>query len=162
MERFSTSDICDKLQAEARVPKGEFRHFGKTRKFSGVVKTVQIHTDNKEVVKALQENGAGKVLVVSASDKLYSAIVGDRLAQIAISNSWEGLVIDGAVRDLDELKGFDIGVLAKSVFPVRGEQNGGGEIGCSLELDGVEVLDGDYCYADQDGVVFCREKILVD
>lgn len=162
MERFSTSDICDKLGSEARVPRAEFRHFGKTRKFSGVVKTVRINTDNREVVRALQENGTGKVLVVSADDKSYSAIVGDRLAQIAISNSWAGLVIDGAIRDVEELNNFEIAVLAKSVFPVRGEQNGGGEIGCPLNIDGAEIFDGDFCYADQDGVVFCKDRISID
>lgn len=158
-ERSSTSDICDAFGGQVRVPKSEFRHFGKRTVFEGNVTTVSVETDNKEVVNVLKEQGKGRVLVVSARDKCFSAIVGDRLAKIAVDNSWAGLVIDGAVRDIDELGCFDIGVMAKSVFPVRGEQTGGGVVGGILDIDGVEVSSGDYCYADRDGVIFCDSEV---
>ena len=51
-------------------------------------------------------------------------------------------------------------VFASRVYPVRGEQNGGGEIGVCVDCDGIAVKPLDYIYADSDGVILSDSNLL--
>jgi len=64
-----------------------------------------------------------------------------------------GVVIDGAVRDVDEIKKFNYPVFARAIVPNAGEPKGYGEIGAEITCGGQIVRTGDYIVGDDSGVV---------
>ena len=77
--------------------------------------TIACHADNSRVAEAVAEPGAGRVLLVDGRGDLSRSLLGDRLAQLASDNGWSGLIIIGAVRDVDVIDQIDIGVQALGV-----------------------------------------------
>jgi len=71
--------------------------------FAGPVSTLQCFEDNSLVKAALDEPGAGRVLVVDGGASLRRALLGGNLAAAAQRNGWAGVVINGCVRDVAEL-----------------------------------------------------------
>jgi len=65
----------------------------------------------------------------------------------------EGVVIDGAVRDVDEIRKLDYPLFARAIVPNAGEPKGYGEIGAEIVCGGQVVRDGDYIVGDDSGVV---------
>ena len=57
-----------------------------------------------QVRKTLNEDGAGRVLVVDNRGSMTNAMVGDRLAEHAYKQGWAGIVVNGCVRDVDEIR----------------------------------------------------------
>ena len=64
-----------------------------------------------------------------------------------------GIIIDGAVRDWDDILTLDIPVFATAVQPNAGEPKGFGEIGAEISCCGQTVRPGDWLIGDQSGVV---------
>ena len=65
----------------------------------------------------------------------------------------EGVIIDGAVRDVDDIVQLGFPVFAKKVVPNAGEPKGFGEINVKIICGGVEVNPGDWIVADDNGVM---------
>ncbi|MBS0302406.1 MAG: ribonuclease, partial [Proteobacteria bacterium] len=84
---------------------------------------------------------------------LRCALVGGNLAQAAARNGWAGLVVDGCVRDLAELRAAGIPVRALAAMPLRSVKRGEGQAGEPVHIQGVPVRPGDWLYADEDGIV---------
>lgn len=81
-----------------------FRHYGGMKEFSGRVTTILTRDGNPLVRKTLDEEGAGRVLVIDAQGNMKNAMVGDRLAEHAYKRGWAGIVINGCVRDVSEVR----------------------------------------------------------
>jgi len=64
-----------------------------------------------------------------------------------------GVVIDGAVRDLDEVRELDYPIFASSITPCAGEPKGMGEINAEITCGGQSVRPGDIIVGDDSGVV---------
>jgi regulator of ribonuclease activity A len=94
-----TADLCDARPGDARVVAPLFRDFGGACAFAGPISTVKAHEDNTLVRKALEEPGAGRVLVVDGGGSLRCAMLGGNLAELAHKNGWAGVVVYGCVRD---------------------------------------------------------------
>ena len=154
---FATCDLCDAHEADTsgafRVLPPVFRDFGAARKFCGPVATVRAIEDNSRVREAVNEPGAGRVLVVEGGGSVRRALVGGNLAAAAAKNGWAGIVVDGAVRDLAELAAAGVPVKALALMPLRSMKRGEGQRDIPVEVQGVPVRPGDWLYADEDGVV---------
>ena len=68
-----------------------------------------------------------------------------------------GVVINGAVRDLDEIRKSDLPVFAVSACARDGTINAFGEIGAPINCGGATVHTGDYILGDEDGVIAIPE-----
>jgi regulator of ribonuclease activity A len=123
--------------------------------FHGRVATVRCRGAAGLVRQCIDEPGHGRVLVVDGGGSLEVALVGDRMAAIALRNGWEGLLVHGAVRDADALRALDIGVLALGTVPCRGTFDTTGERDGPLVLGELQVRAGEYLFCDADGVVVC-------
>ena len=88
-------------------------------RFAGPVSTIACHADNSRVAEAVAEAGEGRVLLVDGQGALHRSLLGDRLAQLAADNGWSGVVVIGAVRDVEVIEGIDIGVQAWAFAPLR-------------------------------------------
>jgi regulator of ribonuclease activity A len=96
-----TCDLCDAHEGNPalRVLPPLFRAFGGAAAFQGPAATLQCFEDNSLVRTAVDEPGAGRVLVIDGGASLRCALVGGNLAAIAAKNGWAGIVVDGCVRD---------------------------------------------------------------
>lgn len=155
---FATTDLCDAHEArlataELRVLPPVFAAWGRRRRFAGPVATVRCDDDNSMVRATLETPGRGRVLVVDGGGSRRCALLGGNLAVLAERNSWAGVIVDGCVRDVNEIDACELGVRALAAHPRRSDRRGRGEREVVLELHGVRIAPGNWCYADADGVL---------
>ena len=157
MNAFATCDLCDDHKDDTsgafRVLPPRWREFGAAAAFSGEVRTVQCFEDNSLVRETLETAGAGRVLVVDGGGSLRTALLGGKLAVLAVKNGWAGVVIDGCVRDVAELAPCPIGIRALALCPMPPAKRGAGSRDGAVRLQGVWVRPGDWLYADADGII---------
>ena len=148
-----TADLADEHGDQARVCELELRQFGAVRSFAGEIATIRCFEDNVLVKQRVSEPGNGLVLVVDAGGSLRCALVGDILAGLARDNGWAGLVVNGAVRDVEALRGLELGIKALGSNPRRSAKNGGGEVDVPVTFGGVTFRPGATLASDDDGIV---------
>jgi len=161
---FATTDLCDDHAALLEdgglaVLPPVFQHYGKRLRFSGPASTLKVFEDNALVRSTLETPGDGKVLVIDGGASLRRALVGGQLALLAQDNGWAGIVVDGCIRDTDEINACDIGVRALAAHPQKSSKKGAGESAVRVRIGGVAVSPGDWIYADADGVLVARQKL---
>ena len=161
---FATTDLCDdhpQLLDDGRltVLPPVFQHYGQRRSFCGRVTTLKVFEDNALVRATLEAPGNGNVLVIDGGASMRRALVGGQLALLAQDNGWAGIVVDGCVRDSDEINGCEIGVRALGVHPQKSAKKGAGERNTRVLICGVAVSPGDWVYADADGILIAQQKL---
>jgi len=149
----STCDLYDSLGARARVLPPLFLDFGGRPRFSGMIATVRCFEDNSRIKEILATPGSGKVLLVDGGGSQRCALMGDLIAQSAVDNGWEGVVIYGCVRDRVALRELALGIKALAAIPRKSERRGEGQIQLPIEIAGVACRPGDRLVADEDGVL---------
>ena len=157
---FKTADLYDEHVDKVQVCTLDFRSYGGKKRFSGKIETVDVFEDNVLVKETLETAAEGSVVVINGGGSRNCALLGDRLAGIALSRGIEGIIIHGCVRDSVELAKMDIGVLAIGTTPRRSKKNRLGEKGVKLFFGDVKWLPGDYVYADEDGVIISKEPLI--
>ena len=156
---FSIPDLCDDFIDELQVLEPLFSEYGDKEKFSGEVVTIKCFEDNSLVKKTLGTDGTGKVMVVDGGGSLRRALLGDMLAAMAVDNGWQGLVINGCVRDVEILKTIKLGVRALNCYPVRSEKRNEGQLNAPVAFAGANIEPGQYLYADENGIVVAKMKL---
>ena len=161
---FATTDICDAhpellVDGQLAVLPPVFRVFGQRVKFAGPAATLEVFEDNALVRSTLEGPGHGRVLVIDGGGSLRRALVGGQLALLAQNNGWSGIVVNGCVRDSDEITSCEIGVRALATHPQRASKAGAGATEIGLLIGGVEINPGNWIYADADGVLVAQEKL---
>ena len=159
MTEISTPDLSDAF-AHVRALELQFINYGAVKCFAGPVVTIKCHEDNSMVKATVAEPGEGRVIVVDGGGSLRRALLGDMVAEQAASNGWSGLIIYGAVRDVDQLAMTALGVQALGSCPIKTEKLGVGRRDVELAFGGVEISPGDYAYADNNGVIFSSTSLL--
>jgi regulator of ribonuclease activity A len=149
----STTDLCDAYPDDARAVAPLFRDFGGLAAFSGPIVTVKAYEDNVLVRQALEEPGAGRVLVVDGGGSLRCAMMGGNLAALGARNGWSGVLLHGCVRDQRELRETAIGIKALAAHPVKSGKKGEGSRDVAVTFGGVTFRPGEMLYADEDGVI---------
>jgi 4-hydroxy-4-methyl-2-oxoglutarate aldolase len=110
---------------------------------------------------AIDRAGPGEVIVVhqqrTAEGALPSAAWGGLLARAAQLHGIGGVVIDGACRDVDEIRELGLPVSARAVLPFTARRRCiETAVGDDVMVDGVTVATGDVVVADASGTVFVR------
>lgn len=136
------------------------RSFGGRTAFEGRVATVEVNEDNVRVVEALESEEPGSVLVVDGGGSTNCALVGDRLAGIAVERGLAGIIINGCVRDIAQLATMDMGVLALAPNPRSSGKLGHGARNVSVSFGGVRFDVGGHVYADEDGVIVAPRPLV--
>lgn len=153
----STADLYDEREEELQSCQTQFRQFGGRSDFSGRIVTVRCANDNALVKTLLTTtDGVGKVLVVDGGASLASALMGDLIAKGAVARGWEGVVINGPVRDSVELATLDLGVKALGTNPRKSAKDGVGEVDVDVEFGGVVFRPGRHLWSDADGILVER------
>lgn len=161
---YQTADLLD--AHEDRLADGSLRvatpllqRFGGRASFAGRISTLRTFEDNSKVREALAEPGAGRVLVVDGAASLRCALLGDQLAELAQRNAWEGIVINGCLRDSAVIATIDIGVRALATHPQKSVKRGLGERDVPLAFAGITFIPGEWLCADEDGIIVCRDAL---
>jgi len=144
------SDNMSRLQGAAAA----IRPMHRGGRLAGPALTVRVAPgDNLMVHKAIDIAAPGDVIVVDAGGALEQAIIGDIMTSLAAKRGVAGFVIDGAIRDADELAARDFPVYARGATHRGPYKNGPGEIGVPVSIGGMVVNPGDIIVGDGDGVV---------
>ena len=150
---FSVCDLCDAHEDRIQVAESIFRDYGGRRTFGGQIVTISCHEDNSLVREAVSSPGDGKVLIVDGGGSLQRSLLGDQLASKASDNGWQGVIVHGAIRDIEVIADIDLGVKALNVIPLKTEKRGLGERDVPVRFAGVTFSPGNYVYADPNGVI---------
>jgi regulator of ribonuclease activity A len=149
----ATADLSD-AHPSAQVLESIFSDFGGETTFSGSVVTVKVFEDNAMVRTLLEEPGEGRVLVIDGGASRRCALVGGNLARLGVTNGWRGIVVNGCIRDSEEMRAMAIGVKALGTHPRKSEKGlHAGHRGRPVVFAGVTFRDGQWLYADPDGMV---------
>ena len=156
---FTTPDICDDFLDHLQALEPVFTEFGGKEKFSGEIVTIKCFEDNSLVKQTLGTAGHGKVLVVDGGGSLRCALLGDLLGTMAVKNGWQGVLVNGCVRDVEILKGMDLGVRALHSYPIKSNKRGEGQLNVTIRFAGVSFEPGQTLYADENGIVVANQKL---
>ena len=122
-------------------------------KIIGQARTVAItHGDNSALHAVLTILKKGDVLVVEGGGFVDRAVWGGLMNRSAISIGLNGLVIDGSIRDIDEIREMSLPVFAAGNVPAGPTKGGGGIIDAPISCGNVSVNSGDIIIGDDDGI----------
>ncbi|XP_022933782.1 putative 4-hydroxy-4-methyl-2-oxoglutarate aldolase 2 [Cucurbita pepo subsp. pepo] len=166
MALVTTAEVCDAnpqliVSGELRALEPIFQIYGRRQVFSGPVVTLKVFEDNVLVREFLEEKGKGRVLVVDGGGSKRCAILGGNPVVQAQNNGWAGIVVNGCVRDVDEINGCDIGVRALASHPMKANKKRVGEKHVPITVGGTRIMDGEWLYADTDGILVSRTELSV-
>ena len=102
---IQTADLCDdNRDKEIRVLSTKFINYGGLKNFHGQIVTVKLDKSNWLLLEMLRdEDGKGRVIVVDNSQEFFG-VVGDKLMAFAKNNNWQGIILNGYVRDIETTK----------------------------------------------------------
>ncbi|MDV7213238.1 RraA family protein [Azotobacter beijerinckii] len=115
--------------------------------------------DNLMVHKALMMVQPGDVLVIDGGGDLSQAVIGGLVRTTALRVKLGGIVIDGAVRDLEELAEGIVPVFAAGHTHRGPSKDGPGEINIPIACAGLCVMPGDLMLGDADGVIAIPQEV---
>jgi 4-hydroxy-4-methyl-2-oxoglutarate aldolase len=121
---------------------------------AGPARTVRCgQGDNLMVHAAIAEAEPGEVLVLTMPEPAPVALVGELLATQARGRGVAALLVDAAVRDVEELRELGLPVWARWVRVSGADKNVPGAIGEPVVVGGAEIRQGDAVVLDADGAV---------
>lgn len=146
------ANIDDCMNRTAAVD-GAIRPMNKA-KLLGPAFTVKVpEGDNLMFHKAMDMAQPGDVIVIDAGGDPHRAIFGALMISYCKVRGLGGVIVDGAIRDSEELAEMDFPVYARAITPNGPYKNGPGEIGTTIAFGGKVVRPGDIIVGDADGIV---------
>lgn len=109
--------------------------------------------DNLMIHKALMLAQPGDVIVVDGGGDLTNALIGEIMVATALKIGVAGMVLNGAVRDIDEISRGEFPVFAAGVTHRGPYKDGPGEINVPIAIDGMVIHPGDLIVGDADGML---------
>ena len=147
----SAPNISDAMHRKGAMR--DIRPINLGTKIVGRAVTVQTFAgDWAKPVEAIDMAGPGDVLVIYNGSNNIAPWGG--LATLSCKNKGiEGVVVDGAVRDVDEIRAMNYPIFSSGITPNAGDPKGMGEINAEITCGGQLVRPGDYIVGDDSGVV---------
>ncbi len=157
---FFTADICDEHPDHVFVLGPGYSNYGGLDKCQGEALTIRLDRNNADLVALLRdEDGTGKIAVVDVG-QAYFAVVGENLMKFALQNNYTGILVNGYIRDTYQIKDIPVALYALGTCSRKYIPTTEGERDVELSFGGITVSPGDYLYADTDGVIVARSRIV--
>ena len=151
LNRVSTPNISDAMHRKGAMR--SIHSICQGIKTVGRAVTVQtFEGDWAKTVEAIDVAEEGDVIVIYNGSP-HVASWGELATLSCINKGVAGVVIDGAVRDVDDIRRLNFPVFATSITPNAGEPKGFGEINAEIQCGGQTVKPGDFIVGDDNGVV---------
>jgi len=159
--RVSTCNISDAFHKHG-VMIGIVPHIASGQKMVGRALTVQTcNGDWAKPVEAIDRAKKGDVIIIDVGGAPV-AVWGELASESARIMGVVGVVIDGAVRDIDDIKAMGFPAFSRSVAPNAGEPKGYGGIGIEITVGGQTVRTGDWIIGDESGVIVVPKEQAVE
>jgi len=160
LKKVSTANISDAMHRQGVLP----GIFPITQGLHMVGQAVTVRTspgDWSKTVLAIDQAKEGDVIVIDAGG-VGPAVWGELATHSSQMNKLKGVVINGAIRDVAEIRQMKFPAFAKLIMPNAGEPKGYGEINIPIRICGIEISPGDWIVGDDDGVVVIPQKKAVE
>ena len=108
--------------------------------------------DNLMVHKALAVAQPGDIVVVNTCGNTVSAVFGELMCHTAVAARLGGIIVDGAIRDVDGITRLGLPAYSRTVCPGGCDKDGPGEINVPVSCGGTVVMPGDIVVGDGDGI----------
>ncbi len=152
-ENYSSCNLSDGLNKFYTMDIGIMR-LCDDKKMAGPAVTVKVRSgDNFMLHKAFSIVKPGDVLVVETQGGFNYAVCGDIMVTCMVKLGVAGLVVDGTVRDIENLNELNLPIFARGTVCGAGDKDGPGEINFPIACGGVVVNPGDIVFGDDNGVV---------
>jgi regulator of ribonuclease activity A len=155
---LSTSDLCD-TRADIQSCQLQCMSFGRRPAFAGFIHTVRYNAGMNIIKRVANHPAHDQVLVIDGAGSRAFALFGDRMAEIVLRNGWAGVVVNGVIRDSEEIDAMEIGVKALGTAPNRPSLAGEGTSDITVTFGGVSFIPSRRLVADRDGVVVLPEGL---
>jgi 4-hydroxy-4-methyl-2-oxoglutarate aldolase len=130
---------------------------------AGPARTVRCgKDDNLMVHAAVAEAEPGEVLVLTMPEPAPVALVGELLATQAKGRSVAAILVDAAVRDVEELREVGLPIWARYVRVSGADKSTPGTIGEPVQVGGATIRQGDVVVLDADGAVVVERAQIDD
>lgn len=150
---LSPCTLADVLTREQVMDIGVRPLWQGTPRVAGPAYTVRCPArDNLMLHAAIYRAEPGSIIVMEAGDVDY-AVAGGNVCAVAQKRGIAAFIIDGAIRDLAEIRKLGFPVFARGVIPIPGGKEVLGVLGGPVRCGGVRVEAGDVVVADEEGVV---------
>jgi 3-hexulose-6-phosphate synthase/6-phospho-3-hexuloisomerase len=158
--RVSTANLSDAAHHHPCIT--DLKQITPGAKLVGPALTVRTAPgDFAKPVEAIDRAEAGAVIAIDAGG-VPPAVWGELASESAMQRKLAGVVIDGAIRDTDEIRRLGFSAHARAVASHAGYPKGFGEIGAPIRLVGVEVFPGDWLVGDADGLMVLPKDRVVE
>jgi regulator of RNase E activity RraA len=158
LSRYSPSCIVSDVMERARTLRSDINAVVPGR-FAGPALTVRLYTgDLVDCLEALKVAQAGDVIVVDAAGETETSIWGGLMAGLCLKRGVVGAVVDGAIRDIDEIRDLGFPIFSRAVVPRSTHSPYSSrlepiEVNVPISCGGSLVDPGDIILADEIGVV---------
>ncbi|GAA2947970.1 MULTISPECIES: RraA family protein [Streptomyces] len=152
-QRHSVANIGDALGRLGMPDGGITPLWGGCRAVGSALTVLTVAGDDLAVIDAVAHIEPGDFLVINGFGYPGRAVMGDILTQYFSSRGAVGAIVDGAVRDRDEIRQQQFPVWSRSVTPAGPWKHGPGAVGTPVAIGGVVINPGDVVVADADGIV---------
>lgn len=155
---YSPSCVVADAQERAGVMKSYIRALVREDRYVGPALTVRLEPGNQvDCLDALSVAQAGEVIVVDAAGETETSIWGGLMAGLCQMKGVVGAVVDGGIRDTDEIRDLGFPIHYKSIVPRSTHSPYSGrmepiEVNVAIQCAGVLVNPGDLIVADEIGV----------
>lgn len=156
IESFRSVPVANVSDCMGRMTAGgaHLRPYHKAGAMVGPAFTVKARPgDNLMIHKALHLAQPGDVIVVDVGGDLTNALIGELMVATAIKRGLGGIVLNGAIRDLDAIQAGSFPVFAAGVTHRGPYKDGPGEINVPIAISAMVINPGDLILGDADGLL---------
>lgn len=156
----STANISDAMHRSGGLT-GLEKFAGKEKLIGPAVTVKTVPGDWAKPVEAIDAAAAGDVIVIDAGAAPL-AVWGELASESCLQKGIAGVLIDGAVRDIEDIRKLGFTVWARYKNPTALDPKGLGEINVPVTVGGVDIEPGDYIVADDTGLVRIPRRRLAE
>jgi len=155
MRKAGTPDLADVMQNSGVVDANIRPIYRSMSRFAGPAVTVSVPTSSFIVDKmAMEMTQAGDVLVIAARGNTHYALLGGNICKGLKRRGLAGVIIDGAVRDVEQIQAADLPVYACGLaINFNYGPKGQGEVNVPVAFGHCVIFPGDIIVADEQGIV---------
>lgn len=150
--QVSAPNVTDAMHRKGSMT-GIFSICGNVKMVGKAITVQTFAGDWAKPVEAIDVADRDDILVINNDGGLHIAPWGELATRSCIQRGIAGVVIDGAVRDVDDIRALHFPLFAKAIVPNAGEPKGMGEINTEIQCCGQIVRPGDWIIGDESGVV---------
>nr|WP_293992210.1 RraA family protein [uncultured Fusobacterium sp.] len=158
LKKYSSSILSDSLNElgykNGNVLPASIKGIEANQKIIGLATTIYAPYGNSLPFHlAIYKYAKNRVLVVETGNYEDGPYIGDILTLTAKLNLSQGFIINGYIRDMEDIRKLDFPIFCKGAMPNKPSKKDEGTINHTIKIGNVEINSGDIIVADEDGIV---------